>query len=188
MPWTHRSCFYLLSGRLDLSWGEAWCWCEVALSCGTWPQLHLWPKSTDLRINPFTLYRYFLASRNVQHLFFTLPSKPEQDQTLNDPDKCNQLSNTHLSPAEQNQLQPDESFHMDQEDTRQENKGTVLGRCHLAGREAGVHILGPTGCEVLGDVCTPGKGSWRRSQYSWVLCLATPQGKGWWEDRKTRSF
>lgn len=56
------------------------------------------------------------------------------------PTNATQLSHTHLSPEEQSQWQADEHFHVD---TRQENRGTVLGGCHLGGGgKAGVHIVG----------------------------------------------
>lgn len=46
------------------------------------------PNQKISELTPYTL-QVFLASRNAQRLISNLPSKPVQDQTLNDPNKCN---------------------------------------------------------------------------------------------------
>lgn len=131
---------------------------------------------------------YFLASRNVQHLVFNLPSKPVQGQTLNDPDKCNPvvqhppLSCRTKSIATRWEFPRGPNGH--QAGEQRDRVGEML-----PSREGGRSSLpgGPLAVKCS-EICVPqGRGSCR-GQHSLVLYLATPGGKGWWEDRKTLCF
>lgn len=128
---------HFLSGRLYLPWPGSVCYlCEIVLSHGVQPHLHLWLKLKELGSNLLILHRLcFLTSKNVQHLAFKFLSKPEQGQALTDPTKYNLLANTYVSvrnKANCNQMRISTCVEWA---PRQENKGMVLERCHPVWRD-----------------------------------------------------
>lgn len=139
--------------------------------------------------NP-ALHRLTLSSFRKCPTSVLQPSlQPEQGQALNDPTKCNPVvPHPPLSCGKKINCNQMRISICAKWAPRQENKETVLKRCHPGGRQPGAHILGAHWCKPLWDMCVFSREE-KAIQASTVLVLylGTPGEvrTGQWKDRST---